>query len=145
MEREMKQQQQHKSKFWIIIAIIIVIAILFDLVLYQSVIDSIAQSTNSVLLTLLTLAVSENKLLQKFIVLNDEKYQSNIIKLIKQFTVISITSLVTLGSLSGLLDKLISNWYQGTDALIIMIVATVIQLLILIFINTQVKKRVHHL
>lgn len=136
----MKQQQQHKSKFWIIIAIIIVIAILFDLVLYQSVIDSIAQSTNSVLLTLLTLAVSENKLLQKFIVLNDEKYQSNIIKLIKQFTVISITSLVTLGSLSGLLDKLISNWYQGTDALIIMIVATVIQLLILIFINTQVKK-----
>lgn len=116
------------------------VAVVFDMLLYKTVTDSITQSSNSLLLTILALVVSENKLLQKFIVLNDEKYQSNVIKLIKQFTVIGITSLVTLGSLSGLLDKFISNFYQGKDTLIIMIVAVSIQVLILIFINAQVKK-----
>ncbi|GEB41156.1 hypothetical protein Llac01_09490 [Leuconostoc lactis] len=135
-----KTHKRNKTKLWKIIAITVIIAILFDLVLYRSVIDSIAQSTNSVLLTLLALAVSENKLLQKFVTLNDKKYREKPERLYKQFFVIAVTSLVTLGTLAGLLDKVIRHWYPNTNALMIMIIVVAIQTAILAITNYYVEK-----
>lgn len=135
-----KTHKRNKTKLWKIIAITVIIAILFDLVLYRLVIDSISQSPNSLLLTVLALAVSENKLLQKFVVLNDKKYANNPERLYKQFLVIAVTSLVTLGTLAGLLDKLIRHWYPNTNTLMIMIIVVAIQTAILAITNHYVEK-----
>lgn len=118
----------------------LLIAIVFDMLLYKTVTDSITQSSNSLLLTILALVVSENKLLQKFVVLNDKKYAQKPERLYKQFTVIAVTSLVTLGSLAGLLDKIISIWYSNINTVIIMIIVVAIQTAILAITNHYVEK-----
>lgn len=133
------QDARGKKYSWKIIGFLLIFIFLFDFVLFKTVAEAISKSDSAVILAVLAIIVSEEKLLHNFVVLNDEGIEDDKTIVSKKFTVITITSLVVISSSAALLQSILEYFRVPLQTFGIIIIVMAVQLIILIFINKHIK------
>ncbi|MBZ5947301.1 hypothetical protein KII93_02260 [Leuconostoc gelidum subsp. gasicomitatum] len=135
----MKQKSVTRKKYsWRIVGFILIFILGFDITLFKTVTEAISKSDNAVILAILALIVSEEKLLHNFVVLNDDNIKSDNIKVSKKISVLTITSLIVVSSSTALLQKTLEYFNVHINILAIMIITMCVQLIILALINKHI-------
>ena len=139
-KKKEQQDAQAKKYSWKIIVFLLIFIFLFDFILFKTVAEAISKSDSAVILAILALIFSEEKLLQNFIVLNDEEVNDNKTVLFKKITVITITSLIVISSCTALVQTGLKYFNVPLQMFATMIIVMALQIIILAIINKYITK-----
>lgn len=141
IEKKKEQQDAQAKKYsWKIIVFLLIFIFLFDFILFKTVAEAISKSDSAVILAILALIFSEEKLLQNFIVLNDKEVNDNKTVLFKKITVITITSLIVISSSTALVQTGLKYFNVPLQMFATMIIVMALQIIILAIINKYITK-----
>lgn len=127
-----------KQRSWKLIGLTLLFVIVFDIILFQTVTEAISKSDNAVILAILALIFSEEKLLQNFIVLNDKEVNENKAILFKKISVITITSLIVISSSTALVQTGLKYFNVPLQIFATMIIVMALQIIILAIISKYI-------